>query len=290
MSIKLTPAIQAKRTSQIVDLTIGLTEAEVAERRNYIGGSDANVICGNNEERIANLLREKWGEIEPEDLSDNLPVQMGTWTEDLNLFWLEKKTGQIVDERNVQKTHPEYYFIKARSDGEIDAWDAVVDAKHVNPFNFDIDALAQRYAPQLAIQMVCCGRSRAFLSVFAGNTIHEYVEVPISKEYLAQVEDMLVEFWNAVQRISDPYLYLKCLHRPEPVEFDKQRTVDMVGNNAWTNFEAEYVETLDATLRNKEAAKELKELVEHDVKHAFGAELQIKRSKNGSLRLTKVKK
>jgi hypothetical protein len=52
-------------------------------RRSFIGGSDARIVMGDDEAALVRLWREKRGEIEPEDLSDNLIVQLGTVTEDL---------------------------------------------------------------------------------------------------------------------------------------------------------------------------------------------------------------
>jgi predicted phage-related endonuclease len=54
------------------------------ERRYFIGGSDARIIMGNDETDLIRLWQEKRGEIEPEDLSGNLVVQLGLATEDLN--------------------------------------------------------------------------------------------------------------------------------------------------------------------------------------------------------------
>ena len=41
-----------------------------ADRRYLIGGSDARIIMGNDEPALVRLWREKRGEVEPEDLSD----------------------------------------------------------------------------------------------------------------------------------------------------------------------------------------------------------------------------
>jgi predicted phage-related endonuclease len=51
------------------------------DRRQFIGGSDARVIMGNDEAAILRLWREKRAEAEPEDLSGNLVVQLGVATE-----------------------------------------------------------------------------------------------------------------------------------------------------------------------------------------------------------------
>jgi predicted phage-related endonuclease len=66
------------------------------DRRYFIGGSDARVIMGNDEAALLRLWREKRGEVEPEDLSRNLVVQLGLATEDLNRRWYEANTGQVI--------------------------------------------------------------------------------------------------------------------------------------------------------------------------------------------------
>ena len=48
-----------------------------AGRRYFIGGSDARIIMGDDEAALIRLWKEKRGEVEPEDLSGNLIVQLG---------------------------------------------------------------------------------------------------------------------------------------------------------------------------------------------------------------------
>ena len=48
-----------------------------ADRRFFIGGSDARIIMGDDEAALVRLWREKRGEVEPEDLSGNLVVRLG---------------------------------------------------------------------------------------------------------------------------------------------------------------------------------------------------------------------
>jgi hypothetical protein len=42
-----------------------------AERRFFVGGSDAHIVMGNDEAALLRLWREKRGEAEPQDLSGN---------------------------------------------------------------------------------------------------------------------------------------------------------------------------------------------------------------------------
>ena len=41
------------------------------DRRYFIGGSDARIIIGDDEDALVRLWREKRGEVAPEDLSGN---------------------------------------------------------------------------------------------------------------------------------------------------------------------------------------------------------------------------
>ena len=68
---------------------------QTANRRGFIGGSDARIIMGSDEAALVRLWREKRGEVEPEDLSGNLIVQLGAVTEELNRRWYEPNTGQV---------------------------------------------------------------------------------------------------------------------------------------------------------------------------------------------------
>ena len=58
------------------------TAATPFDRRAFIGGSDARIIMSNDEPALHRLWREKRGEAEPEDLSANLIVQLGSVTEE----------------------------------------------------------------------------------------------------------------------------------------------------------------------------------------------------------------
>src|SRR5258706_10890577 len=91
------------------------------DRRSFIGGSDARTIMGSDESALIRLWREKRGEVEPEDLSGNLIVQLGTATEDLNRHWFESNTGHVVTEGQRQVVHPVKRWMAATLDGKVEA-------------------------------------------------------------------------------------------------------------------------------------------------------------------------
>src|SRR6202521_4327734 len=100
-----------------------------SNRRTFIGGSDARIIMGNDEGALLRLWREKRGEVEPEDLSGNLIVQLGSVTEDLNRRWYELNSGQVVIDVQRRVRHPAVRWMAATLDGRVEASRAVFEAK-----------------------------------------------------------------------------------------------------------------------------------------------------------------
>src|SRR5215216_7653642 len=90
-----------------------------AHRRSFVGGSDARIIMGSDEAALLRLWQEKRGEAEPEDLSGNLVVQLGTVTEDLNRRWFERETGQAITDVQRRVHHPVKRWMAATLDGVV---------------------------------------------------------------------------------------------------------------------------------------------------------------------------
>jgi predicted phage-related endonuclease len=80
------------------------------------------------------LWREKRGEVEPEDLSGNLVVQLGTATEGLNRRWYELNTGQVVTDIQKRVRYPALRWMGATLDGRVQGSDAVFEAKFMLPY------------------------------------------------------------------------------------------------------------------------------------------------------------
>src|SRR6478672_11494644 len=92
-----------------------------AGRRYFIGGSDARIIMGNDEAALLRLWREKRGEVEPEDLSANLIVQLGLATEELNRRWYELNSGQVLTDVQRKVRHPTLHWMAATLDGRVES-------------------------------------------------------------------------------------------------------------------------------------------------------------------------
>src|ERR1700726_4529002 len=124
-----------------------------AARREFIGGSDARIIMGDDEAALRQLWREKRGEAEPEDLSGNLIVQLGLATENLNRLWFERNTGQTIDSVQHRLRHPVLRWMGATLDGMVAGSGAVFEAKFMLPWSFSEEAAAEKPMAQLPHHM-----------------------------------------------------------------------------------------------------------------------------------------
>ena len=98
-------------------------------RRYFVGGSDARIIMGDDEAALVRLWQEKRGEVEPEDLSGNLIVQLGVVTEDLNRRWYEANTGQVITDIQKHVRHPTVRWLAATLDGRVQSSGAVFEVE-----------------------------------------------------------------------------------------------------------------------------------------------------------------
>src|SRR3984957_3340858 len=139
-----------------------------AERRCFIGGSDARVIMGDGAAPPPRLWREKRGEAEPEDLSGNLIVQLGLVTEDLNRRWYERNTGQTIECVQHRLRHPVLKWMGATLDGMVAGSGAVFEAKFMLPWSFSEEAAAEKHMAQLQHNMWVTNARAAALSIITG--------------------------------------------------------------------------------------------------------------------------
>jgi predicted phage-related endonuclease len=254
--------------------------SQTERRRNFIGGSDARVIVGTDEAALIRLWREKRGEIEPEDLSGNLVVQLGLATEDLNRRWYEVNTGQVVIDVQRKIRHPVLRWMGATLDGRVQGSDAVFEAKFMLPWSFSEEAAAEKYMPQLQHNVWYVAARTAVLSVITGGG--KWVEITTHADPLYQHLIVTAErkFWRCVESGEQPQLF--GVEPPKP-RLEAVRVVDMSASNAWTEFAAVFTRTRRAHLEHEQAKAELKSLVPEDAKEAIGHGVRAKRSKTGAV-------
>jgi predicted phage-related endonuclease len=139
---------------------------------------------GDDEDALTRLWREKRGEVEPRDLSDNLIVQLGVVTEDLNRRWYEANTGQVITDIQRRMRHPVLRWMAATLDGRVQGNEAVFEAKFMLPCSFSEEAAVAKYMPQLHITCGWWRRDRLVLSVITGGG--KWVEITTPADPLYQ--------------------------------------------------------------------------------------------------------
>src|SRR5271165_2464782 len=193
-------------------------------RRHFLGGSDARIIMSGDEAALVRLWKEKRGEAEPEDLGDNLIVQLGVATEALNRTCYERNAGRVVTDIQRWVKHPVNRWMAATIDGMVEDPDAVFEAKFMLPWSFSEEAAAEKHMAQLQHNMWVTNARAGVLSVITGGG--KWVEISIDADALYQHFLITAEkrFWRCVQTGETPRPY--GLEPPRP-RIEAVRVVDM---------------------------------------------------------------
>jgi predicted phage-related endonuclease len=251
-----------------------------SDRRAFIGGSDARIIMGSDEAALVRLWRQKRGEAEPEDLSGNLIVQLGTATEDLNRTWYERNAGRHVTDVQRHIKHSAIPWMAATLDGIVEGTEAVFEAKFMLPWSFSEEAAAEKYMPQVQHNMWVTHLRTSVLSIITGGGKWVEITIPMDPLYLSVLVSAEKKFWRCVQSGETPHLINAEPPRPR---IEAIRIVDMSLSNSWAEFASIFRNTRGAFLDHERAKSELKALIPEDAKEAIGHGVRAKRSKSGAV-------
>jgi predicted phage-related endonuclease len=256
-----------------------MTANRRSDRRGFVGGSDARIIMGDDEAALLQLWREKRGEVEPEDLSGNLIVQLGLATENLNRRWYQAQTGRVVTDVQMWRRHPTLRWMAATLDGRVEGG-AVFEAKFMLPWQFSEEAATAKYMPQLQHNMFVVAERAAVLSVITGGG--KWLEIKVHADPLYQHLIITAErkFWRCVENGETPTLF--GVEPPKP-RIEAVRIVDMTSSNAWAEFAAVFSRTQAAHVEHEQAKIELKSLMPEDAQQAIGYGIRAKRAKSGAI-------
>jgi predicted phage-related endonuclease len=211
------------------------TNVKAANRRQFIGGSDARIVMGKDEKALLRLWREKRGEEPPLDLAGVLVVQLGLATEDLNRRWYEFNAGHRVSDVQRHAVHRTLPWMAATLDGLVKETGAVFEAKFMLPWSFSEEAAAEKHMAQLQHNMLVAGTRKSVLSIITGGG--NWIELSIEADPIYQTILIAAEkaFWRAVRTGETPVLF-DC--EPPKPRIEAVRVVDMNASNSWLNSPA----------------------------------------------------
>lgn len=250
-------------------------------RQGFIGGSDTIKIMAGE---WLELWQVKTGRAQPADLSDNISVQLGIWTEEFNLGWFEKVYRCRVDRR--QKSFSEEIGgvpVLATIDGMFGS--DLVEAKHTNTF-YNMDDIIAQYMPQIQTYMQVADAQGAYLSVIFGNSKWEAAHVARDDNYFDSLWAVVSDFWGYVLRDEEPVAIDTPQLSIEKIPVDQMVIRNAGTDNAFIDAAHTYVENEAAARSFESAKKSLKDMVADNEREVYCDLLTIKRSKNGALRFT----
>jgi predicted phage-related endonuclease len=235
---------------------------------------------GQDQTALIRLWREKRGEIEPEDLSSNLIVQLGVVTEPLNRHWFERNSGKTLKDVQRRIRHPVLRWIGATLDGIVEATGAVFESKFMLPWSFSEEGAAEKYMPQLQHNMWVTNAKMSVLSIITGGGKWVEIAVPADPLYQHLLLTAEKKFWRCVESGEPPRLFGVELPR---ARIEAVRVVDMSSSNSWAEFAGIFLRTRGAHAEHEWARVELKALVPEDAKEATGHGIRARRSKAGAI-------
>lgn len=260
-----------------------LTPEALAARRLGIGGSDAAKIVSGDWHA---LWLDKTGRAEPDDLSGVWPVQLGVCTESLNLDWYERKFSRPLVHRGEVVVSTEHPFMRLTIDGWDPQEEVVVQAKHVNAFSKIAD-VRERYTPQVMHEMIVMRARRGVLSVIIGAAEPVYELIERDEFWEVDYIEKCREFWRYVEedRAPEQGAPMEIM----PVAPALMRVVDMSESNSWAAQAATWLRFRGEAKAWETSVKEIKLLVEADVREAKGHGIICTRSKAGALTIKESK-
>jgi predicted phage-related endonuclease len=252
----------------------------ITRRRQFVGGSDARIIMDSDEAALIHLWQEKRGEIEPEDLSNNLVVQLGVATEDLNRSWFELNTGQVIKDRQRHAVHPLVRWMAATLDGIVECTGGVFEAKFMLPWSFSEQTAVEKHMAQLQHNMRVVNASEAALSIITGGGHWLHMKIAADPLYQHLLVTAERNFWRSVVTGEPPRLFNAEPPRPRVAAV---RLVDMSTSNSWAELAGIFQRTRADHAEHERAKSELKALMPEDAREATGHGIRAKRSKSGAV-------
>jgi len=149
-----------------------LTQEQLKERKNQIGGSDIASIMGRNRwVTPLQLWAEKTGQVDPRDISDLEHVQLGSDLEDFVAQQFTKRTGLKVRRDSRTFKHPEHQYMVAHIDRRITGSDEILECKTCSAWKakeWEGDDMPIEYIYQVMWYLGITGMQKAYLACLIG--------------------------------------------------------------------------------------------------------------------------
>lgn len=252
------------------------------QRQGFIGGSDCVKIM---QGEWLQLWKIKTGRAQSDDLSDNIAVQLGSYTEDFNLKWFEKQYNCVLTHHQNELSE---IIGSVPAKGTIDAAFNMqpVEAKHTNAFN-TMNDIIDRYMPQIQMYAKLAGADGIYLSVIFGNSKWEGKHIQQSDDYFNKMWTLVSDFWSYVVEDKEPQDAGVTTINHNNIEVDQMVIRDASKDNQFVDAAVTYIQGVEHNRVFENAKKDLKAMVAPNEREVHCDQLSIRRDKRGSLRIIK---
>lgn len=168
-------------------------------RSEGLGGSDIGTVLGfNNFKSPYQLWLEKTGQIEPDDISKKVAIQVGNELEDLIARIFTQETGIRVQKDNKSYFKDDKPFLHANIDRKIIGGNALLECKTTGAHNkaqWEGDNVPASYLLQVQHYLNVLDYDYAYIAVIIGNFDFQYKRIERDQELIDLVEERATKFW-----------------------------------------------------------------------------------------------
>ncbi|WP_373768635.1 YqaJ viral recombinase family protein [Jeotgalibaca porci] len=168
-------------------------------RSEGLGGSDIGTVLGfNNFKSPYQLWLEKTGQLEPEDISHKVAIQVGNELEDLVARIFTQETGIRVQKDNKSYFKDDKPFLHANIDRKIIGENALLECKTTGAHNkaqWEGENVPASYLLQVQHYLNVLDYEYAYIAVIIGNFDFQYKRIERDQELIDLVEERATKFW-----------------------------------------------------------------------------------------------
>jgi len=173
-----------------------LTEQQIKDRKNAIGGSDCAGVLGLSRwSSPLTVWMDKTGQATPKET--NIAMKMGNKLEQAVAELFMEETGKKVHRVNQTKYHKDYPFIAANLDRMIVGQDAILECKTARSGKeWKDDEIPLEYIYQCYHYMAVEECPIVYLAVLIGNSDFKIKELVYDKKIIDEIVAKEVHFWK----------------------------------------------------------------------------------------------
>jgi len=268
----------------------GLSPEQLAERKLHLQAGDAGKVM---EGRYHEVWERFQPDYQPEDLSGEFRVQLGSYTEPLGLWWTEKQTGRPVvyysdnpllrhiwqaltgcEAQPELQVSQDYPFMACNLDALTvtpQGQRAVLDAKHVGRLG---EAEILRYTPAGVWQATVVGTDWWGLACIVGNRWEPPIFQAVDPLYQAELIARARECWALIAARVEPEDRTEPVPPPKPQPKLRQINLDLLAHEDRPNWAGEF-QRLARTFAETKGAFDLHAITRENIKQLIPEDIGL---------------